>query len=109
MTDFHDLESKCMGCTACRLCEKRKNVVFGVGNPRARVMFIGEGPGEQEDIQGEPFVGRAGQLLDKLLYAVDLDRRRTAIRRRTSRRAASDICARKRASSAPRSSSPSAG
>nr|WP_316623433.1 uracil-DNA glycosylase [uncultured Ruminococcus sp.] len=76
LTDFHDLESKCMGCTACRLCEKRKNVVFGVGNPKARVMFIGEGPGEQEDIQGEPFVGRAGQLLDKLLYAVDLDRRK---------------------------------
>lgn len=65
-----------MGCTACRLCEKRKNVVFGVGNSKARVMFIGEGPGEQEDIQGEPFVGRAGQLLDKLLYAVDLDRRK---------------------------------
>ena len=65
-----------MGCTDCRLCEKRKNVVFGVGNPKARVMFIGEGPGEQEDIQGEPFVGRAGQLLDKLLYAVDLDRRK---------------------------------
>lgn len=63
-----------MGCTACRLCEKRHNVVFGVGDPHARVMFIGEGPGEQEDIQGEPFVGRAGQLLDKMLFAIDLDR-----------------------------------
>ncbi len=63
-----------MACTACRLCEKRHNVVFGVGKRDARVMFIGEGPGEQEDLQGEPFVGRAGQLLDKLLYAVDLDR-----------------------------------
>ena len=65
-----------MQCTACRLCEKRHNVVFGVGNREARVMFIGEGPGEQEDLKGEPFVGKAGQLLDKMLYAVDLDRRR---------------------------------
>lgn len=65
-----------MQCTACRLCEKRHNVVFGVGNREARVMFIGEGPGEQEDLKGEPFVGKAGQLLDKMLYAVDLDRKR---------------------------------
>ena len=63
-----------MSCHNCRLCEARHNVVFGVGNTEARVMFIGEGPGEQEDILGEPFVGRAGQLLDKMLYAVDLDR-----------------------------------
>ena len=74
MSTWQEIESKCLNCTGCRLCEKRKNVVFGVGDPHARVMFIGEGPGEQEDIQGEPFVGRAGQLLDKMLYAVDLDR-----------------------------------
>ena len=75
MSNWDELKAKCAGCTACGLCEKRNNVVFGVGNPEARVMFIGEGPGEQEDIQGEPFVGRAGQLLDKMLYAVDLDRK----------------------------------
>ena len=74
MTLMKDIEARAMGCTACRLCEKRHNVVFGVGNPQAKVMFVGEGPGEQEDIQGEPFVGRAGQLLDKMLFAVDLDR-----------------------------------
>lgn len=76
LTNWETLERQCLSCTNCRLCEKRKNVVFGVGNKNARVMFIGEGPGEQEDIQGEPFVGRAGQLLDKMLYAVDLDRRK---------------------------------
>ena len=74
MAEMKDIQARCLGCTACRLCEKRHNVVFGVGDPRARVMFIGEGPGEQEDIQGEPFVGRAGQLLDKMLFAIDLDR-----------------------------------
>ena len=63
-----------MQCTACRLCEKRHNVVFGVGNREARVMFIGEGPGEQEDLSGLPFVGPAGQLLDKMLAAISLSR-----------------------------------
>ena len=74
LTTWTELAEKCAGCTACRLCEKRNNVVFGVGSTQAKIMFIGEGPGEQEDLQGEPFVGRAGQLLDKMLYAVDLDR-----------------------------------
>ena len=74
MSTWQEIESKCLKCTGCRLCETRHNVVFGVGKTDARVMFIGEGPGEQEDLQGEPFVGRAGQLLDKMLYAVDLDR-----------------------------------
>lgn len=74
MAEMKDIQARCLSCTACRLYEKRHNVVFGVGDPRARVMFIGEGPGEQEDIQGEPFVGRAGQLLDKMLFAIDLDR-----------------------------------
>ena len=72
--NWNELKNECQNCRKCGLCEKRTNVVFGVGNPKAKVMFIGEGPGEQEDLKGEPFVGRAGQLLDKLLFAVDLDR-----------------------------------
>ena len=63
-----------MNCTACGLCETRRNVVFGVGNQNADVMFVGEGPGEQEDLQGEPFVGPAGRLLDDMLSIIDLDR-----------------------------------
>jgi DNA polymerase len=54
-------------CTRCRLSTGRTNVVFGMGNPNAKLMFVGEGPGEQEDIQGLPFVGRSGQLLDRLM------------------------------------------
>jgi uracil-DNA glycosylase len=54
-------------CRRCRLCEKRTQIVFGVGNPRARLMFVGEGPGEEEDRQGIPFVGRAGQLLTDII------------------------------------------
>lgn len=69
-----DLEKNCKSCTKCKLCKTRHNVVFGVGNTEADIMFIGEGPGENEDLQGEPFVGRGGQLLDKMLAAVDLDR-----------------------------------
>ena len=61
-------------CRRCRLCEKRTNVVFGVGNPRARLMFVGEGPGADEDAQGEPFVGRAGQLLTKIIEAMQMGR-----------------------------------
>lgn len=68
------LQKNCTDCTRCDLCKTRTNVVFGVGSKDAEVLFIGEGPGENEDIQGEPFVGRAGKLLDKMLYAVDLDR-----------------------------------
>lgn len=71
---FQELQSACMNCQQCRLGKTRTNLVFGVGNPEARVLFIGEGPGEQEDLQGEPFVGRSGQLLDKMLQAVNLDR-----------------------------------
>lgn len=73
--NWGDLESACMQCQRCGLCAGRNNVVFGVGNRRAKVMFVGEGPGENEDLQGEPFVGRGGQLLDKYLAAVDLDRK----------------------------------
>ncbi len=61
-------------CTRCGLCEHRQNIVFGVGNPHARLMFVGEGPGRDEDLQGEPFVGKAGQLLDKMIGAMGLKR-----------------------------------
>ena len=73
--NWEELKESCLNCHKCGLCEARSNVVFGVGNPRAKVMFIGEGPGRNEDLQGEPFVGAGGQLLDKYLAAVDLDRR----------------------------------
>lgn len=73
--NFEELRENCLNCRRCGLCETRTNVVAGVGNPRSKVMFIGEGPGENEDLQGEPFVGRGGQLLDKMLAAVDLDRK----------------------------------
>ena len=72
--DWKTLEETCRGCTACPLAATRKNVVFGVGKPAAEVLFVGEGPGANEDEQGEPFVGRAGQLLDKMLAAVGLSR-----------------------------------
>lgn len=62
------------GCTACRLCESRTQAVFGVGHPNAHWMIIGEAPGEQEDRQGEPFVGKSGQLLDNMLRALGLSR-----------------------------------
>ena len=61
-------------CTACRLCEGRRQTVFGVGNERAHWMIVGEAPGEQEDLQGEPFVGKSGQLLDSMLRAIGLTR-----------------------------------
>lgn len=72
--NWNELERQCRSCEKCELCKTRHNVVFGVGNKDAEVLFIGEGPGENEDLQGEPFVGRAGKLLDKMLTAVDLDR-----------------------------------
>ena len=68
------LREECLACRKCELCETRHHVVFGVGSEKAKVLFIGEGPGENEDLQGEPFVGRGGQLLDQFLAAVDLDR-----------------------------------
>ncbi len=61
------LRAQAEGCTACRLAETRTNVVFGVGSTRSRLMFVGEGPGRDEDLKGEPFVGRSGQLLDRLV------------------------------------------
>ena len=73
--EWKELQSQCMACTRCGLCQTRHHVVFGVGNPDADVMFIGEGPGEQEDLRGEPFVGPAGMLLDDMLSIIDLDRK----------------------------------
>lgn len=73
---WDELNFNCLLCEKCELSKTRSNVVFGVGNKNADVMFIGEGPGENEDLQGEPFVGRGGQLLDKMLAAVDLDRKK---------------------------------
>ena len=75
MMDWTELQQACSNCTRCGLCETRRNVVFGVGSESADIMFVGEGPGEQEDLQGEPFVGPAGKLLDDMLSIIDLDRR----------------------------------
>ena len=74
MLEWNDLQNACHQCTRCGLCETRRNVVFGVGNQNADILFVGEGPGEQEDLQGEPFVGPAGKLLDEMLCIIDLDR-----------------------------------
>ena len=74
MLDWVELEQQCLRCEKCELCQTRHNVVFGVGPKDADVMFIGEGPGEQEDLKGEPFVGPAGKLLDDMLSIIDLDR-----------------------------------
>lgn len=74
MLSWEELEAKCRDCMNCPLSQGRTNVVFGVGNRDADIMFIGEGPGEQEDLRGEPFVGPAGMLLDDMLRILDLDR-----------------------------------
>ena len=74
MNSWESLKQECAVCRACGLCEGRTNLVFGVGNEQADLMFIGEGPGEQEDLQGVPFVGPAGKLLDAMLEMIDLDR-----------------------------------
>ncbi len=68
------LEKEVQSCTKCNLSCARKNVVFGTGNPHAKLMLIGEGPGYDEDVQGKPFVGKAGQLLTKILKAINLER-----------------------------------
>lgn len=74
-SNWESLQKDCMNCKQCALAETRTNLVFGVGVPDAEIVFIGEGPGEQEDLRGEPFVGRGGQLLDKYLDAIGLDRK----------------------------------
>jgi len=72
--NFDELKQQCLACQRCGLCETRTHVVFGQGVPDAEVLFVGEGPGANEDAQGLPFVGRSGQLLDHYLEAIDLDR-----------------------------------
>ena len=79
MNEWESLRQECLSCRACGLAETRTNVVFGVGTPEAEVLFIGEGPGANEDAQGEPFVGRAGKLLDDMLAMIGLDRSRIYI------------------------------
>lgn len=74
MLDWESLEQTCLVCRNCNLCQTRHNVVFGVGKRDADILFVGEGPGEQEDLQGEPFVGPAGKLLDDMLSIIDIDR-----------------------------------
>lgn len=68
------LQKSVKNCRKCSLAETRKNVVFGEGNPKAKLMFIGEAPGEEEDIYGRPFVGKAGKLLDQLIERIGLRR-----------------------------------
>ena len=74
MLSWEELKQECGRCVRCGLCETRHNVVFGVGNENADILFVGEGPGEQEDLRGEPFVGPAGKLLDDMLSIIDLSR-----------------------------------
>ena len=74
MMNWNGLKQTCLSCTRCGLCETRHNVVFGIGNEKADILFVGEGPGEQEDLKGEPFVGPAGKLLDDMLSIIDLSR-----------------------------------
>ena len=64
---WEQLRTEALGCTKCPLAAGRTQVVFGVGDPHASLLFVGEGPGQQEDLEGEPFVGRSGQLLDRLM------------------------------------------
>lgn len=80
MTDaWEALQRECARCQECSLCQTRQNVVFGVGNPQAELMLVGEGPGAHEDEQGIPFVGKAGKLLDDMLAMIGLDRSRVFI------------------------------
>lgn len=76
MQTWEELKQACACCTRCGLCETRHHVVFGVGREDADVMLVGEGPGEQEDLSGIPFVGPAGKLLDDMLSIIDLSRER---------------------------------
>jgi len=68
------LEDNLNGCSRCSLCQQRNNIVFGAGHPQARVVLVGEAPGREEDLQGYPFVGEAGKLLEKILLAMNLSR-----------------------------------
>ncbi len=77
--DWAELYSRIESCEACGLAKTRNHTVPGMGNPKAKIMLVGEGPGRDEDLQGLPFVGAAGQLLDKMLAAIDLDRNQVYI------------------------------
>lgn len=77
--NWESLERECMDCRECALCQTRKHVVFGVGNPQAEIMLVGEGPGANEDEQGIPFVGKAGLFLDDMLAIIGLDRTKVYI------------------------------
>jgi len=79
LKELKELEEKAKNCCACRLCKTRKNVVFGEGDLQTNLMFVGEAPGEQEDIQGRPFVGRAGQLLNRFLNLYGVSREKVYI------------------------------
>lgn len=77
--NWEELEKSIEGCEKCKLYSTRTNIVFGVGNKEAKIMFIGEGPGADEDAQGEPFVGKAGQLMNKAFEYVGIDRKEVYI------------------------------
>lgn len=79
MLDWNELEPKVLSCTKCELSKTRTKVVFGAGNRNADLLFVGEAPGKNEDLQGIPFVGQAGQLLDKILAAIQLERKEVYI------------------------------
>ena len=70
--NMEDLKEAINNCNKCKLCKNRKNIVFGVGNENAKIMFIGEGPGADEDLKGIPFVGKAGKLMDKAFLALGI-------------------------------------
>ena len=74
MKTWEELYDECASCEKCELYKTRTNCVFGIGDKNADILFVGEAPGEKEDLSGTPFVGRAGQLLDKFLFAVDIPR-----------------------------------
>lgn len=73
-SNLEELENSIKGCNKCKLCNSRNNIVFGIGNKNAKIMFIGEGPGADEDAQGMPFVGKAGQLMNKAFEGIGLKR-----------------------------------
>lgn len=77
--NWEELERECRQCRECALCQTRNTVVFGVGNPQSEIMLVGEGPGANEDAQGIPFVGKAGQFLDDMLAIIGLDRTKVYI------------------------------
>ena len=72
--NWEELEQSIKGCNKCKLYSRRQNIVFGVGNKNAQIMFIGEGPGADEDLQGIPFVGKAGKLMDRAFEGIGIKR-----------------------------------